>query len=147
MLGSEAPEDDFIRQALKKAGLNAPHAGFELLVKAGFWERDENLPLLRSDQPLEFSDTSQEEATSLKEATLEELLANPKRRDLRDLNTLTIDGAFTRDFDDAVHVCRKEGGLIEVGIHITDVSYYVSPKSALFAEAKERATSIYFPEA
>ena len=146
LLGSEAPEEDFIRQALKKAGLNAPHAGFELLVKAGFWEPDENLALLRSDQPLEFSDASQAEATALKEATLEELLADPKRQDLRDLNTITIDGAFTRDFDDAVHVCRKEGGLIEVGIHITDVSYYLSPKSALFAEARERSTSIYFPE-
>ncbi len=146
LLGSEAPEDDFIRHALKNAGLNAPHAGFELLVKAGFWEPDENLALLRSDQPLEFSEASQEEALSLKEATLEDLLADGKRKDLRDLNTLTIDGAFTRDFDDAVHVCRKDGGLIEVGIHITDVSYYVSPKSALFAEARERSTSIYFPE-
>ncbi|MGD9948236.1 MAG: ribonuclease catalytic domain-containing protein [Desulfobulbus sp.] len=146
LFGSEAPEDDFIRQAFKMAGLNAPHAGFELLVNAGIWERDENLALLRSDQPLEFSDACQEEALSLKEATLEELLADPKRKDFRDLNILTIDGTFTRDFDDAVHVSRKEGGLIEVGIHITDVSHYVSPKSALFMEAKERATSIYFPE-
>ncbi|MDD2463399.1 MAG: RNB domain-containing ribonuclease [Desulfobulbus sp.] len=146
LLASEAPEDEFIRQVLKKAGLNAPHAGFELLVKAGVWEADENLALLRSDQPLEFTDASQEEALSLQEATLEELLADPKRKDLRELNILTIDGAFTRDFDDAVHVIQKEGGLIEVGIHITDVSYYVSPKSALFAEARERSTSIYFPE-
>nr|WP_321464666.1 RNB domain-containing ribonuclease [uncultured Desulfobulbus sp.] len=146
LFGAEASEDEFIRQVLKKAGLHAPHAGLDLLVQAGIWEPDENLTLLRSDQPIEFDDASQEEALSLREATLDELLADAKRKDLRSLNTLTIDGTFTRDFDDAVHVCRKEGGLIEVGIHITDVSYYVSPKSALFAEARERATSIYFPE-
>lgn len=146
LFGNEAPEDDFIRQALKIAGLTSPHAGFELLVKAGIWESDENLALLRSDQPVEFTESCHQEAGALKEATLEELLADPKRKDLRELNTLTIDGAFTRDFDDAVHVTRKEGGLIEVGIHITDVSYYVSPKSELFAEARERSTSIYFPE-
>ncbi|MBM9616200.1 RNB domain-containing ribonuclease [Desulfobulbus rhabdoformis] len=146
LLGSEAAEDKFIRQCLKKAGLTSPHAGFELLVKAGTWDRDENLSLLRSDQPLEFGEEAQTEADSLQEATLDELLADPKRKDLRELNILTIDGAFTRDFDDAVHVTHKEGGLIEVGIHITDVSYYIPPKSALFGEARERATSIYFPE-
>jgi exoribonuclease-2 len=146
LLGSDFVEDEFIRQVLKKAGLQAPHSGYELLVKAGFWERDENLPLLRSDQPVDFSEASVQETDTLTEASLEELLADPKRRDLRALNIFTIDGTFTRDFDDAIHIARKEGGLIEVGIHITDVSYYVPPKSALFAEARERSTSIYFPE-
>jgi exoribonuclease-2 len=146
LLGSEAPEDEFIRQVLKKAGLHAPNVGYDLLVKAGVWDRDENLSLLRSDQPVDFSDECCQEAEAFKEATLEELLADPKRRDLRELNTLTIDGTFTRDFDDAVHIAPKEGGLVEVGIHITDVSYYISPKSALFAEARERSTSLYFPE-
>ena len=146
LFGNEAPEDEFIRQALKKAGLTAPHAGFELLVQAGVWECDENLALLRSDQPLDFSDACQEEATSLKEATLEELLADPKRKDLRDLNTLTIDGTFTRDFDDAVHVQRKEGGLIEVGIHITDVSYYVSPKAPSLPKQESARPRFIFPK-
>jgi exoribonuclease-2 len=139
LLGSDFVEDEFIRQVLKKAGLQAPHSGYELLVKAGF-------PLLRSDQPVDFSEASVQETDTLTEASLEELLADPKRRDLRALNIFTIDGTFTRDFDDAIHIARKEGGLIEVGIHITDVSYYVPPKSALFAEARERSTSIYFPE-
>jgi len=146
LFGSECAEDEFIRQVLKKAGLTSPNAGFELLVKAGFWDADENLALLRSDQPVEFSEPCQQLAETLQEAELAELLADPKRRDLRDLNTLTIDGAFTRDFDDAVHIARKENGQVEVGIHITDVSHYVPLKSPLFAEARERATSIYFPE-
>lgn len=146
LFGSEVPEDDFIHQVMKKAGLTAPHAGHELLVKAGIWDRDENLALRRSDQPVEFSEACLQIAENLREATVEHLLADPKRKDLRSLNTLTIDGAFTRDFDDAIHIVKKENGQVEVGIHITDVSYYVPVKSPLFAEARERATSIYFPE-
>jgi exoribonuclease II len=144
--GSECPEDEFIRQVLKKADLNAPHAGYELLVKAGIWDADENLALLRSDQPVEFNEPCIQIVETLREATAEELLTDPKRKDLRALPALTIDGAFTRDFDDAIHIVKKENGQIEVGIHITDVSYYVPVKSPLFTEAKERATSIYFPE-
>ena len=146
LFGSEAPEDEFIRQALKKAGLTAPHAGYELLVKAGIWDADENLPLLRSDQSVEFPGTCIQAAETLRGATIEELLADPKRKDLRALPTLTIDGAATRDFDDAIHIVRKENGQVEIGIHITDVSHYVPVKSPLFAEARERSTSIYFPE-
>lgn len=144
--GSECPEDEFVRQVLKKAELTGPHAGYELLVKAGVWDPDENLALRRSDQPVEFPESCLQIVENLGEATAEELLADPKRRDLRALPTLTIDGTFTRDFDDAVHIVKKEDGRVEVGIHITDVSYYVPVKSPLFAEAKERATSIYFPE-
>ncbi|ADW17140.1 ribonuclease II [Desulfobulbus propionicus DSM 2032] len=144
--GSECAEDEFCRLVLKKAGFTAPHSGHALLVKAGVWDADENLALLRSDQPIEFPEPCLQLSQSLREATLEELLADAKRRDLRALDTLTIDGASTRDFDDAVHIVRKDDGHVEVGIHITDVSYYVPPKSPLFAEARERSTSIYFPE-
>jgi exoribonuclease II len=146
LFGAEAAEDEFIRQVLKKAGLTAPHAGYELLIKAGIWNRDENLSLLRSDQPVDFPDSCHRLTENLCEPTAEDLLSDPKRKDLRFLKTFTIDGAATRDFDDALHIIRKEDGLIEVGIHITDVSYHVPIKSPLFAEAKERATSIYFPE-
>lgn len=146
LFGNEATEDTFIRQVLKKAGLTAPHAGYELLVKAKIWDRDENLPLLRSDQPVAFPEPCQQLVETLCEPTAEELLSDPKRIDLRTLHTFTIDGATTRDFDDALHVRKKDGGLIEVGIHIADVSAQVPIKSPLFAEAQERASSIYFPE-
>jgi len=146
LLGSESAEDEFIRQVLKKAGLTSPHAGYDVLVKAGIWDADENLALLKSDQPVDFPESCIQIAETLREATVEELLADPKRRDLRALNILTIDGSFTRDFDDALHVEKTPDGNIQVGIHITDVSYYVPPKSPLFAEARERSTSLYFPE-
>ncbi len=146
LFGNEATEHVFVSQALKKAGLTSPHAGFELLVKAGIWDRDENLALLRSDQPIDFPEPCLDVTENLCEPTAEELLSDSKRKDLRSLNTFTIDGAATRDFDDAIHIRKKEDGLIEVGIHITDASYHIPIKSPLFAEARERATSIYFPE-
>lgn len=146
LFGSECPEEEFIRQVLKQAELTAPHAGFQVLVQAGVWDADENLALLRSDQPVDFPEPCLEAVTALREITAEELLADSKRRDFRDLPTLTIDGAGTRDFDDALHVRRLDDGTIQVGIHITDVTVFVPPKSPLFAEARERSTSLYFPE-
>jgi exoribonuclease-2 len=146
LFGSDCPEDEFIRLALKKAGLTAPHDGFQALVRAGVWDRDENLALLRSEQPVDFPETCLAEVSHLRAATAEELLTDPKRRDLRDLPVLTIDGGGTRDFDDGLHVRRLDDGTVQVGIHITDVTVYVPPKSPLFAEARERATSLYFPE-
>lgn len=142
---SEGEAAEQIRGILKKAGLTAPDAARQLLVAAGIWDEDENLSLLRSDHPVNFSPESQAAAAGMQVAGVEELLADPRRQDFRHLNTFTIDAEGTRDYDDALHVAMVDGQL-QVGIHITDVSWYVSPKSPLFAEAQERATSLYFPE-
>ena len=145
LLGNEAPQADFLRQLLKKAELTTPHAGYHLLVRAGRWQRDENLALKKADQPVEFSDVCQQEAQAIAEQPAEHWLADGSRRDLRDLETFTIDAASTRDYDDALHI-EDRGDTIRVGIHIADVSALISPKSALFAESMERGTSLYFPE-
>lgn len=65
------------------------------------------------------------------------------RLDLRDIPIFTIDGADTKDIDDAVSVSATEDGY-EVGVHIADVSYYVTPKSKLDEEAFHRGTSVYY---
>lgn len=65
-----------------------------------------------------------------------------KRRDLRDLFTVTIDGLDAKDFDDAVSL-KKEGNLYRLWVHIADVSYYVKPNSFLDKEAFKRGFSIY----
>ena len=57
-----------------------------------------------------------------------------RRRDMRDVTTFTIDPADAKDFDDA---------LWEIGVHIADVSHYVTPGSIIDKEAYERATSVY----
>ncbi|MBE7641647.1 ribonuclease R [Salegentibacter sp. BLCTC] len=66
-----------------------------------------------------------------------------KRRDMRDVLTLTIDPADAKDFDDALSFQKLENGNVEVGIHIADVSYYLQPGTILDDEAYERATSVY----
>ena len=66
------------------------------------------------------------------------------RVDVRELPLVTIDGEDARDFDDAVYAEATRGGF-RLLVAIADVSHYVAPGSALDAEARERATSVYFP--
>ncbi|NJD30741.1 MAG: ribonuclease R [Gammaproteobacteria bacterium] len=66
------------------------------------------------------------------------------REDLREVELVTIDGEDARDYDDAVYCERARGGW-RVLVAIADVGHYVRPGSALDAEARERGTSVYFP--
>ncbi len=76
-------------------------------------------------------------------ARLAEEAANPKRRDFRKVPTCTIDPFDAKDFDDALSVQKLPDGNIEVGVHIADVSFFVSPGTELDKEAIARATSVY----
>ena len=65
------------------------------------------------------------------------------RKDMRAINTFTIDPATAKDFDDALSIQTLENGNIEVGVHIADVTHYVLPDTALDKEAAKRTTSVY----
>ncbi|KEP54322.1 putative cell wall biogenesis protein phosphatase SSD1 [Rhizoctonia solani 123E] len=65
------------------------------------------------------------------------------RRDFRSERVFTIDPATAKDMDDALHVQVNDDGTYDVGIHITDVSYFVKPNTALDRDARKRATSVY----
>jgi ribonuclease R len=75
---------------------------------------------------------------SVKEAGRRERFDNPA--------PVTIDGETARDFDDAIAVSRLKGGGFRLWVHIADVSHYVKYGSALDREARDRGTSVYFPD-
>ena len=66
-----------------------------------------------------------------------------RRRDMRDVFTFTIDPNDAKDFDDALSYQVLEDGLVQVGVHIADVSHYVQPGDAVDEEAYKRGTSTY----
>ena len=69
-----------------------------------------------------------------------------QRRDLRELPFVTIDGEDAKDFDDAVFARRGDSGDWTLFVAIADVSHYVAAGGALDMEARERGTSVYFPD-
>lgn len=66
-----------------------------------------------------------------------------RRRDVRGVPTFTIDPDDAKDFDDALSVRLLDNGRYEVGVHIADVSHYVTPDGIIDQEAVKRATSVY----
>jgi exoribonuclease-2 len=144
LFGKDAPGSEMARELLKRAHLTRPHDPFHLLVRAGEWEQDENIPLLRQELPTEFTAEALAQAESISEPPAEELIA-ARRHDLRHLDLLTIDGETTRDYDDALHL-ERQGDNFLVGIHISDVAHYVHPGAPLYEEAVRRTTSIYLPD-
>jgi ribonuclease R len=66
-----------------------------------------------------------------------------KRRDMRDVTTFTIDPVTAKDFDDALSIKKISEDMYEIGVHIADVSQFVTPGSELDTEAKSRAFSVY----
>lgn len=85
----------------------------------------------------------EERGRALLEKDVEEGIKSGRRKDFRGVTTFTIDPFDAKDFDDALSVRTLENGNIEVGVHIADVSYFVTPGTAIDDEARERATSVY----
>jgi ribonuclease R len=94
--------------------------------------------------PYEFPDEVIKEAQAVPNTVTEANRAG--RRDLRSLRMVTIDGEDARDLDDAVSIEMLENGIYRLGVHIADVTHYVTEGSALNEEALRRGTSVYFPD-
>lgn len=91
--------------------------------------------------PMEFPEDVMEQANAVSDTIKESEIGN--RRDLRNDVLVTIDGADAKDLDDAVGVTKLENGNYKLGVHIADVSHYVTEGSPIDKEALERGTSVY----
>ena len=113
----------------------------ERLGKAGDNDTEMHAILAEFDLPYHFEREVEQAAEAIDEGISEAEIA--RRRDMRDRTTFTIDPADAKDFDDALSIARLSEGVWEIGVHIADVSHYVTPGSIIDEEAKERATSVY----
>lgn len=92
---------------------------------------------------LEFSEEVQKEVKNIPESVLDKDKIG--RVDLTNEMIFTIDGADTKDIDDAISI-KKNKDYYELGVHIADVTYYVKPNTALYNEAYKRGTSSYLAD-
>ena len=113
----------------------------ERLGKAGENDTEMHAILAEFDLPYHFEREVVQAAERIDGRITKEEIA--RRRDMRDRTTFTIDPADAKDFDDALSLKALEEGLWEVGVHIADVTHYVTPGTIIEEEAQQRATSVY----
>lgn len=113
----------------------------EILGRAGENEAEIHSIMAEFGLPFGFPEQVQDEANKINEAITEEEIR--RRRDFRQVTTFTIDPEDAKDFDDALSIRQLENGHIEIGVHIADVTHYVTPGSVVDQEGFDRATSVY----
>jgi ribonuclease R len=118
----------------------------EVLGRAGDHETEMQAIIRSGGFTKAFPEAVQQEAHTLYENRAQifaDAEKDPKRKDMRDTITMTIDPVDAKDFDDALSLKTLPNGNYEIGIHIADVSHYVTKGSVLDDEARERGTSVY----
>lgn len=118
----------------------------ETLGHAGDHETEMQAIIRSGGFSKEFPESVQKAAHKLyenKDKIFAEALNDSKRRDIRNVTTITIDPADAKDFDDALSIQTLDNGNTEIGVHIADVSHYVREGEPLDKEAAERGTSVY----
>ena len=113
----------------------------EVLGKSGENNTEMHAILAEFGLPISFPINIEKEADNI--STKISSSEIKKRRDFRKTTTFTIDPVDAKDFDDALSFEFLENGNYEIGVHIADVTHYVTPESALEQEAFMRATSVY----
>lgn len=114
----------------------------ELIGYEGDKGVDIDIIIAQHKLPHVFSDELMEEANRLPR----DIHPGEGTADFRDQPIVTIDGADSKDLDDAVYCRRKENGHFELGVHIADVSRYVRRGMLLDKEAYRRGTSVYLAD-
>lgn len=147
---------------IPKGKINGAESGDKVVVKMTDWKPDSKNPegeiikvlgqpgeheteihsiLAEYGLPYSFPEEVEMEAEKIDREIRDEEVK--KRRDMREILTFTIDPKDAKDFDDALSIQKLENGNWEIGVHIADVSHYVTPDSLLDEEAYKRGTSVY----
>ena len=113
----------------------------DVLGKAGDNNTEMHAILAEYGLPYKYPANVEAAADAISDVIPEEEIA--RREDMRDVMTFTIDPRDAKDFDDAISIREAGKGLWEVGVHIADVSHYVTEGSVIDREAVKRATSVY----
>ena len=113
----------------------------DILGKEGDNDAEMNAILVEYGLPYVYPAAVEEAANKLPSDITEQEIA--RREDFRGITTFTIDPVDAKDFDDALSIRTLSDGLLEIGVHIADVSHYVTEGSVIDKEAFKRATSIY----
>jgi len=142
LFGKESEDYDIARGIVDHAGVDTENGLLKLLIKMGAWDENVNLDLYRFEIPMSFSKDVVDQAHLIKHDI--QLLA-PQRKDLTNLDLITIDGQATTDHDDALSI-EWDGNQFCLGIHIADVAGCIPKQSAIDKSALDRATSIYTPD-
>lgn len=162
--GFVVPDDKRIYQDIfiPKEGINGAKNGFKVVVEIDKWPDKRRNPegkvieilgsketpgvdilsvIRKYNLPEAFPEDVEKEAEKIPDEIHPEEMK--RRRDLRNLNIVTIDGEDAKDLDDAVSVELLPDGKYRLGVHIADVTHYVREMTNLDREAFERGTSVY----
>lgn len=113
----------------------------DVLGKPGENDTEMHAILAEFNLPYRFEPEVENAANEISDKIDPAEIAN--RKDFRGVTTFTIDPADAKDFDDALSYRELSNGNFEIGVHIADVTYYVTPGSVVDKEAYNRATSVY----
>ena len=113
----------------------------EVLGASGENETEMHAILAEFGLPYSYPQQVEEAANRISDEIPEEEIR--RREDMRDVMTFTIDPRDAKDFDDALSIRKVSTRMWEVGVHIADVSYYVTEGSIIDKEAQKRGTSVY----
>ena len=113
----------------------------DILGKEGDNDAEMNAILAEFGLPYVYPEVVEQAAQNLPADITPQEIA--RREDFRSITTFTIDPIDAKDFDDALSIQKLPDGLWEIGVHIADVSHYVTEGSIIDKEAFKRATSIY----
>jgi exoribonuclease-2 len=140
----ESKDYTIAKALIARAGIESIEAIFEILVKLGVYDEDENIDLHRYHVSADFPERVLAVAAQL--AGSNSIASfDASRKDLSDMPLMTIDGQGTLDFDDALSI-EEKGGAFRLGVHIIDVGHFVQKGDVVDQEALSRGSSIYMPD-